>query len=106
MTPNDTERPPPTPTDRPPHLPTEGMYPLNELLAVVYPDLAPYPCAECCKAQGDRVRHDAHDAMGLVCARCAELPSAELDFTLNANEREAIRLFAQENLGHIKIEVR
>lgn len=83
-------------TERPVHhTKTEPMHPLNELLAVVYPDLAPYPCAGCAKAAGDSLRIDAHGAQALVCRECNKLPASELDFTLLPNEREIVRVHVQ-----------
>ena len=74
---------------------TEPMYPLNDLLSIVYPDLAPWPCAECCKAAGLHCRADKTGAVAVVCERCSRLPGRELDFTLLPNELEIIRIHSQ-----------
>lgn len=65
---------------------TEGMHPLNELLSLVYPDLAPHPCAECCKRPGDSLRVDSRGAEALVCRPCSRMPREALDFALSPRE--------------------
>jgi hypothetical protein len=78
-----------------PRLVLADEYPVNALLAVVYPDLAPHPCAECCKAPGTHLRADAEGTRALVCRSCSRFPRPELDFRLRQNELEVVRLHVE-----------
>jgi hypothetical protein len=74
--------------------------PLNELLALVYPDIrtlfcvgsqAPCPCAECCKRPGVTLARDYHGIAALVCQACADSQEdGDLDFHLLLHELEVI----------------